>query len=632
MHREIMFLSCFAAASALSWAAPSAQIFTDRTSPQPVGTVIGVSVIPKDEGDPEKYGPLLRFRFSVAEQAGPFRIVRDFSRQPELSWRPELYEHDARIKVTVFNTKTKQTGETEMEFRITPRATGQNAVASPTSNPLVALFSFPACPDGSEFSAAYQRKGETVTRHTGLSPCHASHTSNLYVAGMRPDSEYTVRAEIVSGGRTQTGPAIPFRTGIVSGSFGRFAVSVPPGDEASKSEPFVLFLSPGRRNMASFATDTEGNLVWYLASPDWQTTRLLPGGRLLALGGDMKSIAKLDLVGNTLSETNITRMAEQMEAFGIKSICKTNGQQCVAGFHHDAIELPNRHIIAIGSLERVIPEGAQGSDDPVDIAGTMLFDLDEDMQVKWVWNSFDHLDLKRKSKGDGKCRGTNGGLACAPMFLTPAANDWLHGNAVSYVREDGNLTLSMPEQDWVIKIDYANGKGSGKVLWRLGDEGDFTVVSNQSEPWFSYQHDAAFEPPGSNMLVLLDNGDRRKEKEDKANKEKKDAKDNKDSQDKDKEPKTHSRGQVWKIDENARTATLVTNADLGFYAPFMGSAQRLKNGDYHFTGGAVVKDGMPTAKSIEVTPDGKIVYLLDAPGGSTYRSNRVADLYTPPNR
>jgi hypothetical protein len=26
----------------------------------------------------------------------------------------------------------------------------------------------------------------------------------------------------------------------------------------------------------------------------------------------------------------------------------------------------------------------QDSDDPINIAGTMLFDLDQDMQVKWV--------------------------------------------------------------------------------------------------------------------------------------------------------------------------------------------------------------------------------------------------------
>ena len=102
--------------------------------------------------------------------------------------------------------------------------------------------------------------------------------------------------------------------------------------------------------------------------------------------------------------------------------------------------------------------------------------------------------------------------------------------------------------------------------------------------------------------------------------------------DKDKDKDPHSRGQVWKIDERARTATLVTNADLGVYASVVGSAHRLSNGNYHFTAGSVRKDGTPMSKAIEVTADGKIVYTLDTPGSTTYRSNRVADLYTPPNR
>jgi arylsulfate sulfotransferase len=168
-----------------------------------------------------------------------------------------------------------------------------------------------------------------------------------------------------------------------------------------------------------------------------------------------------------------------------------------------------------------------------------------------------------------------------------------------------------------VKIDYARGKGSGNVLWRLGDEGDFKVESSDPKPWFSFQHDAAFEPPGSNMMVLLDNGHRRVEKA-------------KDKDKKDIEP--HSRGQVWRIDETAHTATLVTNADLGVYAPAMGSAHRLSNGNYHFTTGVTVKDGAVMSKAIEVTPAGKIVYELDSPGNTTYRSNRVPDLYTPPNR
>src|SRR4029078_6433249 len=107
--------------------------------------------------------------------------------------------------------------------------------------------------------------------------------------------------------------------------------------------------------------------------------------------------------------------------------------------------------------------------------------------------------------------------------------------------------------------------GRAKLWWRLGDEGDFKAESSDPKPWFSYQHDAAFEPPGSNMLVLLDNGQRRKEKE--KNDAKDQDKDKYKATDKEKDKDPHSRGQVWKIDESARTATLVMNADLGVYAP-----------------------------------------------------------------
>lgn len=36
----------------------------------------------KDEGEPDKYQPLMRYRFSVADQADKFRIVRDSTPSP----------------------------------------------------------------------------------------------------------------------------------------------------------------------------------------------------------------------------------------------------------------------------------------------------------------------------------------------------------------------------------------------------------------------------------------------------------------------------------------------------------------------------------------------------------------------
>ena len=84
---------------------------------------------------------------------------------------------------------------------------------------------------------------------------------------------------------------------------------------------------------------------------------------------------------------------------------------------------------------------------------------------------------------------------------------------------------------------------------------------------------------------------------------------------------------VWTLDEQAMTATLVVNADLGSYAGALGAAERLSNGDYSFTPGTNGPEPIrPPAHTIEVSPDGTTVYDLTA-NAPEYRSFRVRTLY-----
>lgn len=629
MCRTSLLLLVLAISFRLCWSKPGVQLVSALPSPQMVGTMIGLEARPTLDGDPDKQMRFLQYRFSVSVDGAPSRLLSDFNGGSGFVWRPDLYEHEARVKVTMRNTSTKESFDSELQFRILPRAKAGNPAVSPTSVPLVALFSAPPCPQGSDVRVAFHRTGDSSrVMRTNSEPCRGTRTNNLYVAGMRADTTYDMRAEVITNSSPQAGPSVSFHTGLADGAFPPSTVLVPAGEKSSSNEQLLVFTAD-----RPTATDLEGNIVWYVPTRDQSLVRMLPGGRFLTLSpggssrtGRVQTLTEIDLAGSIVRQTNMAIVAEQIEKrMGIKSICKRNGVVCIAGFHHDAIRLKNGHTIAIGSLERMIPEGAQGSDDPVDVMGTLLIDLDEEFQVTWVWSAFDHLDISRKALGDEKCRGTSGGLACAPVYLSDVANDWLHGNAVSYSQKDGNLLLSLPEQDWVIKVDYQDGKGSGKVLWRLGEGGDLKSDTNDKLAWFSYQHDVAFEPAGSDTLVLFDNGHRRQKKD-----EKKDDKDAKEDKDKNwKAPEeAHSRGQVWKIDEEARKATLLVNADMGGYAPFMGSAQRLSNGNFHFTASTVRNNASRNARSVETTPDGKIVYTLETV--PTYRSNRVADLYTPP--
>jgi hypothetical protein len=174
---------------------------------------------------------------------------------------------------------------------------------------------------------------------------------------------------------------------------------------------------------------------------------------------------------------------------------------------------------------------------------------------------------------------------------------------------DGNILYSARHQDWVLKIDYENGLGSGAILWRLGNQGDFQISSSDPNPWFSHQHDPNIEADGVTMAVFDDGNERVIT-----------------------DPNADSRGQVLTLDEQSRTAKLILNADLGTYSPALGSAQKLPGGNYHFDSGYFLDpsgSGDRIAQAIEVNAAGSIVFGLQI-DQAEYRSFRMRDLYTAP--
>ncbi len=97
----------------------------------------------------------------------------------------------------------------------------------------------------------------------------------------------------------------------------------------------------------------------------------------------------------------------------------------------------------------------QGTTGTTSVIGDALVDVDQNFNPDWAWNTFDHLDINRR-----------------PMNFP----DWTHSNGMLYSSDDHNLLLSMRHQNWVIKINFLDGKGSGDVMWRLGEGGDFKLA------------------------------------------------------------------------------------------------------------------------------------------------------------
>jgi arylsulfate sulfotransferase len=598
-------------------AAITVQLTASPASPRPVGTTITFTAAATDS-DPG----VISYRFSVGSSIGPLLVSRDFSTLNTFLMTPARYNGLARVQVTAQNNSTHATAQATLYHLFTSRVRQGGPTVNRTANPLVALFSAPACPLGSEMRVRFRRKGTVaVPDATGWLPCVPSSSMNFYVAGMRANSGYKMYAETFDGAHYSSGPTIRFRTGTPSVSFPAVTFPVPPTTQDSLAE-HVLLVSDLTGGTFPAAFDLSGYPIWYYRDPMLVSstpliTRPVEGGTILLVTtgtdengatGPNKTLREIDLAGNILRETNTVRVAEQLVAMGGTSSCQTGSTQCLVGaFHHDAIRLPNGHTLVMADEEKIFTDGTQGSspDTPVDLIGDMIIDLDLNWQVSWYWSAFDHLDVNRAAVLGETCQPNQGG--CPTLYLASLANDWLHGNAIDYA-SDGSLLLSMRHQDWIVKIDYHDGAGTGDVLWTLGEGGDFTIDSTDTYPWFSHQHDVGFEQNGTTILSMFDNGNTRHSIFSTAN----------------------SRGYVLNIDQTNMTVTPILLSDLGVYSPALGSASRLLNGNYHFLAGTVQPG--PFNQSIEVLPNGTIGLAAQITGAAAYRSFRMLNLYTPPNK
>ena len=510
----------------------------------PVGERIVLAV--SAEGD----GPAW-FRFRVRPPLGEFQTIRDFGPETVLAWTAADKEGVYELEVAAQDRTSGDITYATNLLEITPRVTAGQVAVSALEHPLVFLFSAGACPQGSLMSVAFQ-SGSGLSTLTPAQPCDGITTMNFYLAGLRSGTSYTATHHLQSPrGRIETGAPVTFETDEVDIAMAPNAVL----RKAKSNDPYGVLLQAGI-SQASAATDLEGNLIWYYDEGINFVTRPEPGGRFMGIRENLKAgpeqqiFRMFDLAGITLKETNAARVSEQLAARGMRGI---------TGFHHEARLLPNGKFLVLASTEQFMKD-VQGEGE-VDVLGDMILVFDSQLQVEWAWDAFDHLDPRRKATLGETCTPSGGG--CPPFYLAPLANDWLHGNSVQ-LTPDGNLLYSARHQDWLIKIAYDHGQGSGAIVWRLGKDGDFQAVSRDDSPWFSHQHDGGFAD-AEGTLTVFDNGNIREY----AN------------------PDTRSRGQMWKVDEAARKASLELNADLGVYSFALGSAHKLPEGGYHFNAGWV---------------------------------------------
>ncbi len=428
------------------------------------------------------------------------------------------------------------------------------------------------------------------------------------VAGMLANSTYHMQATLQFGsGVTFTDSDHMFNTGTLpAGNIPSLTAATTQGMTPQSGVELLDLLSIGAmtNKIGVLATDLSGNVLWgydpglgagVLPNP----IKLMPNGHFLinfagaTPDGTDSVLQEVDLTGQVLWQMTAAQLNQALSAATCAGCNIT-----VIGTHHDFALLPNGHLVVIAATEQVVSG--------VPVVGDVLIDLDQNHKPVWLWNEFDHLDINRRP------------------YLYP---DWTHTNAIIYSADDGNLIISIRHQNWLVKVDYANGMGAGDILWHLGYQGDFTLLNADGSTdanaidWFFAQHGPAFttsNTTGKFSLVLFDNGD-------------------------DRgvtvvaggtcgvtgQPACFSTVPVLNLDETAMTATLAFNPTTPDYSFFGGNAEVLKNGnvEYDECGATPLPNNNAAIFEVTQTSTPQTVWELQVTGQYAYRGMRLPSLY-----
>jgi arylsulfate sulfotransferase len=424
---------------------------------------------------------------------------------------------------------------------------------------------------------------------------------SLFVAGMKGNTLYHMRGVVqFSDGSQFVDADQTFTTGALPAAQLPAITTTTTTGMTPQSGVELLDLVAGATTVSPLViTDLDGSVLWSynpgLASLNANPIKLLPNGHFLinlsspSTDGANSVLQEVDLAGQVIWQMSATDLNNALAA----ATCGGDGCNItVVGTHHDFVMLPNGHLIVIAATEnaQIIPGTT--------VIGDVIIDLDPNHKPVWLWNEFNHLNVNRQP------------------FQFP---DWTHTNAVIYSADDGNLIVSIRHQNWLVKVDYANGTGAGDIVWKLGYQGDFTLIGGTDPTdWFYAQHGPSFtstNTTGKFSLAVFDNGDDRVfppgvtcgatgEP-----------------------PCLYTTVPFLDVDETAKTATLTFHPTAPTYSFFGGNSAVLKDGNVEYCESA---GGPGLAGDIyEITHDSstQTIWHMLIVGEYAYRGQRIPSFY-----
>jgi arylsulfate sulfotransferase len=480
-----------------------------------------------------------------------------------------------------------------------------------TGSPLVAAYSIDL-PVPGKVSVEF---GKTTDygRNTWQVPSEAQGgTVKVLVAGMMPKTLYHMRAHVTldngatyaDADHTCTTGATPLTTPVQT-TTARGSTPQPGIEVWNTAIPSNV--------LQAFATDLDGNVIWtyvYRGSVAdlIQGIQQLPNGNMLMLISYLSSITvtntlglvneirEIDLAGNTVRSLTMEDLNKKLATSDFRDA--DGNAYNFRGFHHSVVALPNGHWLLLTDYKKDYND-LRGYPGTTSVLGDAIVDVDQNGNPDWVWNTFDHLDIDRH------------------LMNFP---DWTHSNGLLYSPDDHNLLLSIRHQNWVVKINFQDGQGSGALMWRLGNGGDFRLIGGTDPTdWFYAQHGLSFfstNTTGVYRLGLMDNGNDRIFPTGQVN-----CKPLAPTS-----PNCYSTVPVLEINETNMTATLVTHLTPppSFFTFFGGNVEQLANGDIHVNFGSTVSGGIVQELNPSAT---QVLWQGTTPSGDQFHTYRWPSLY-----
>jgi len=475
-----------------------------------------------------------------------------------------------------------------------------------TENPSNHLSAFVTVETSVDSDALVEVSGPENRDFSVPSPSSMSEQHEIAVVGLYPDSHYSIKVTVTDNdGNELTSEASPFTTASLPEDFPPIEILRSNPEEMS---PGVTLFNVMRFNPTLdiswgllLAIDESGQVVWYhRESMPINDFKRLSNGNIAYIFG-VFSVREIDILGNRLHDWAVAQMDAET-------------------FHHEIYELDSDTFVSLGSELREI-NGYPAEEDTGPISYWVVSDtvhfFNRAGDVFKTWTLFDYFDPLDVRPG---FHNTFYNLLYAHGDVE-TTKDWTHANAIEIDPNDNNLLVSVCHFDLITKFD----RDTGEIIWNLGADGDFEMLGEGQ--WFYHQHAPELREDGH--LLVYDNGAYRP-----------------DVQPGEEftrvveyvlqtdDPDNLTVEQVWEY-----------RGEEPYYAPFVGDANHLSNGNILIANGGLLTDPLQPpdppnrfwARIAEVTHEtpARVVFELeindDAPddpiGYNIYRAIRLPSLY-----